>query len=180
MSEKLVTIRRPLALETHSGLLIAAKAIEYYPEQVKLRSIGKAGLTLLERGQYQQMLDIPGSKLASVAPDAVAESINAVIPKMPTEGSTFTPIVSRVDFIGERNIIQVALFLNREQLLDESLHIRSLLDRMNSRQSTGRSFIPHVSIASVGQVFADNAMLEQFKSLAPETIDLLPAQAISL
>src|SRR5688500_8081940 len=79
---KLVRVERALSAVDHNSLRENIPAVNKSlppSASLKWRALGKAGLTLLERGQYEKAQNIPGSLLAGKDPNTVAEAINTEI-----------------------------------------------------------------------------------------------------
>ena len=178
----LLAVRRPLVLGDHQSLRenIPLTNHELSDLQPKWRKFGKAGLTLLERGEYDLVIQKSSSKLAKVKPDSLATTLNTVIvPKMPTESQALTVDVVGVDFVGKGKFPSIAFLLDAEQLQAERERITNLIDKMDGLNHRWRGFIPPVSVATIDQANADQRVLDVFQRIAPERLTLDPVLAVS-
>ena len=174
MSETLVSIRRPLTAVSHQEILQSRNQVTLYPDQVKWRKYGQAGLTHVNRGQYARNSSLEGGKLQTINARNVAHSTNQIFQRMPTESHELKVILNGVRFLGEQSIKQIVYMLEPNQLMEEWRRLTHLLDRMNGKQGDWDDFLPHISVATIGQVFAEKALLEEFATIQPEYVLLGP------
>jgi hypothetical protein len=178
----LLVIRRQLVPSVHQKLRQHIPEMNHaMPElQIKWRRFGEVGVSLVERGEYQQAIEKPDSMLRQATAQRVETTINQkIVPIMPSEGTVIYPTVRGISFLGNGRFVSIAYILEPQPITDERQRFTQLLDKMNGVNSHWGDFIPHVSVATVDKINADQRILDAFQSITPNTLALYPARAIA-
>lgn len=173
MPEKLLAIRRSIVPADHEKLRAYIPTTNHALAdlQPKWRKRGTAGVTLLERGEYQRVAEYQRSLLATAKTDALARTINSdIIPRMPTEHRELEVPVTGVGFIGNGSFPGVAFLLESDTLMQERERITQLLEKMSGLKLFLRDFVPHFTIATIDKINAEERVLEVFEEIAPDSI----------
>ncbi len=147
---------------------------------IKWRRLGEAGLTFVDRGEFQTMTTKKMSRLALGNTLEVAQKLNQGLFAQPPHADRVIAPVVNVDFFGEGPYRSIAYVLESEQLVDERSRIITELDRQNGVNGGWREFEPHVTLATIPSANMSDHILDAFWSFAPEELTLLPTKAYAL
>jgi hypothetical protein len=179
MSSPLLRISRQLLPSEHQALR------NHIPEINRLgdlgiywRKLGETGVTLVERGQYQRLIEREQSQLARQSVGAVAAQCReGVLPGMPTRNQRLTAPVTAIDFLGEGPMWSIAYILESPMLHAERSHLTEQLNKLNGINTYWEDFEPHITLATIPAGNASDKILDAFDAFAPEKVTLLSATA---
>jgi hypothetical protein len=145
---------------------------------IKWHKLGEAGVTIIERGLYQRAANKERGRLGAMATSEVVAKLNTeILPAMPHGNDRLNPSVVDVDFMGEGTYVSIAYIFDCPQLTEQWSYITDQLDRLNGVNSGWGDFEPHLSIATIEAINAEDAILNKFWEFAPKHATLLPAVA---
>jgi len=147
---------------------------------IRLRRLGEASTTLVDRGEFGRVISKSAGRLATASVTELAIELNKEVlaQKTFTEHLQLEP--KDVNFFGGGPVRSIAYVLDAPELEEEHRIVTSHLDKLNGVNSGWREFVPHISIATIPAANMNAEILDAFWEFSPQTITLLPAKAQAL
>jgi len=176
---KLLYAQRRLIAGDHQSLRSHMPEVNHnMPDlQIKWHKLGKASISLLERGEYRHVRDSSRGVLDDTNVTRLADTLNkGVVPRSPTESKTLTIPVIGVDFLGTRDIVDIVYLLEEDEIEAERNRTTRLIGNMIEDNIFWKDFTPHVSVATIDRASRDDGVLEAFGKFQPDSLRFEPVK----
>lgn len=170
MSSELISITRPLLPFDHNKLREHIPRTNRLGElSIKWRRLGEAGITLLERGEYQKAAEGPYSRLTHISAVLAKASLEETVAAMEGGLERITVPVTNVDYMDSDNspYVSIAYILDAKQVDHERQLTTNAIDKLSGTKPRWPTFESHVSIATIPRTNADPTILDEFWDFAP-------------
>ena len=177
MSSELLRISRPILRPDHLHLRANIPEINLLGDlSIKWRRLGETGITLIERGQYEQAVDRPSSRLKTLGVSAVEASIKQALPSIEGADQRLEVEPKDVDFMGSGPYVSIAYILDTAQPCNERTSLTRHIDRLSGTIGKWSEFEPHMTVATIPRAHATDEILDAFWVIAPGSLTFLEVQ----
>jgi hypothetical protein len=142
---------------------------------LKWRPLGKAGLTLMERGEFASACNYPGSVLAAEPIDEIELRAKLAFASGKTQRRIQSAQTASTQYIGNApfGYLNISYFLDPESFLDNRSDVIDFINKEAGTAILWRNFIPHVTLATVDRESATEGLLDRFDKFRPDLLHFL-------
>lgn len=179
MSEKLLAVRRQLLPVEHQTLRSHMSAINRECGDVSIKWFhqGKAACTIVERGEYQRASNKELARLSQIGAETVKARLCQAFNdahQIPTAQERITAGVADVRFLGQGKFLRIALILESDKLMQERAGTTAFIDEQNGTNSYWGEYLPHLSLATIPKIHAEEDVLDAVWGIAPDELTFMP------
>ena len=165
-------IRRPLSKPSRRALWYCESLPDEFPDKGFRSLHAMTDLTIVGK------MDVVDARRAvpRLGSMLFRDLANELLEPTPTSAEqTIISKVKKIGYIGTKRVVRAALFLEDETGAIESEY-ETYTGRLDGMGANGRwkGMIPHISIALIPKIYADNDVLGWIEGQAPEEVALLP------
>ncbi len=171
---------RPLGSCQHGELRAHIPELNRYLDvfpstSLKWRPLGKAGLMLMERGEFAMAQNFPGSKLNGKEMSATKARLRAALITQNDQHRMQPAKTVRTSYMGKGRLglRSIVYMLDPEAFIEDRADVIDTMNEEAGVEIGWRNFKPHVTVATVDKRSATPELLRHFERFRPDSLSFM-------